>query len=311
LHFINKIPYLHPLNQTIFKLNHLTMKKLFVVLFVMATGVLSVSAQDAATASGPITSKRGFQILPEAGDWSVSFDAIPVLNYVGNAMSLAGTTIYSDFPSTQAITVRKFNDANNAYRGMVRFDLGSTTSKFNSASDDPAAAAGTTVEDKRSAKNSDIQLGFGIEKRKGLSRVQGIYGAMVMIGKTGSSDKYTYGNAFSATNTTPTSNNFNGNATFPGTRTTETKTSSGFSFGVVGFIGAEYFIAPKLSIGAEFQWGPSFSSNGKLDTTTETWDGATNTVKSTTTTTAGGSSMGFFTNVAGVSTGAINLNFFF
>ena len=291
------------------------MKKLFVVLFVMATGILSVNAQDAATtATGPIMSKRGYPILPQGGDWSVSFDAIPVLKFAGNAFSNAGTnTISSAFPYTNTITVRKFIDDNTAYRGMVRFDLGTTTTKAN-VRDDAAFAADPatteTVEDKRVSKNSNIQIGAGIEKRKGMSRVQGIYGAMAMIGygrgSSGGSNKYTYGNALGTTNQSPTTSNFSGGSSNPLSRVTEDKTSAGFSIGVVGFIGAEYFIAPKLSLGAEFQWGPTFSKDGDSESTSEEWDGARGVIKTTTTTTAGGSSFGFNTGVT-----SINLNFFF
>jgi len=295
------------------------MKKLFVVLFIMATGALSVNAQDATTTttttttSGPIMSKRGFPILPQGGDWGISFNAIPLMNYVGSVFSNAGNNAanYSAFPNTgaQAITARKFIDDNTAYRAMLRFDLGSTTTKFNSQDDAAVAADPTstsTVEDKKASKNSNIQIGGGIEKRKGVGRVQGIYGAMVMIGKTGGSSKYTYGNAFSNTTPNPTSHNFGSNIPAAGSRTTETKTGSGFNVGLVGFIGAEYFIAPKLSLGAEFQWGPSFTRTGDLDTTVESWDGAKSAIKSTTTTTAGGSNVGFGTGVT-----TINLNFFF
>ncbi|MFL5730227.1 MAG: hypothetical protein ACJ75J_12145 [Cytophagaceae bacterium] len=251
-------------------------------------------------------SKRGYAILPQGGDWGISFNAIPVLNYVGNTFNnTAGNTVSAAFPAVGAVSARKFIDDNNAYRALVRFDLGTTSMKNNTASDASGAPAGTTVEDKESIKNSNIQIGGGIEKRKGTSRVQGIYGAMAMIGKTGGSKKYTYGNAFSSTNTAPTTNNFDGND-LGGARITETKTGSGFSIGVVGFIGAEYFVAPKLSLGAEFQWGPSFQSNGKLDTTVESWDGVNNVVKTTTTSVAGGSSLGFNTAVT-----SINLNFFF
>src|SRR5205085_161225 len=153
-------------------------KKLFVVLFVMATGVLSVNAQDASTtttASGPIMSKRGYPILPQSGDWSVSFDAIPVLKFAGNAFSNAGTnTISAAFPSSNTITVRKFIDDNTAYRGMIRFDLGTTTIKAN-VQNDPAVAADpastATVEDKAVIKNSNVVIGAGLEKRRGTSRV--------------------------------------------------------------------------------------------------------------------------------------------
>jgi hypothetical protein len=288
------------------------MKKLFVVLFVMATGVLSVSAQDAATASGPIMSKRGYAILPEAGDWSISFNAIPVLNYVGNAFNSSGNTISAGFPSSQTITVRKFNDANNAYRGMLRFDLGSSANKFNVQNDvalaaDPTSTA--TVEDKQSVKNSDIVIGAGIEKRKGISRVQGIYGAMAFInfgrGSNGT-QKYTYGNAITSANQNPTFHNFGSNDLGGGSRVTKSTTSNGFGIGVLGFVGAEYFVAPKLSVGAEFQWGPSIQMNGKSTVESEAWDGVNNAVKTTTTETAGNSSMGFNTGVT-----SINLNFFF
>jgi hypothetical protein len=292
------------------------MKKLFIILFLMATGVFSVNAQDATTTttSGPIMSKRGFPILPQGGDWGVSFNAIPVLNFVGNAFSLAGTnTISAAFPSTNVITVRKFIDDNTAYRAMLRFDLGTTTNKFNSR-DDAAFSADpnttSTVTDKEVSKNSNIQIGGGIEKRKGTGRVQGIYGAMATIGlgrgASGGSNKYTYGNGFSSTTIAPTSHNFDGNSTVPGTRTTESHTAAGFNIGVLGFIGAEYFIAPKLSLGAEFQWGPSFGMTGKSSTTVDTWDGAKSAVKTTTTTQAGGTDFKFGTGVT-----SINLNFFF
>lgn len=288
------------------------MKKLFVVLFLMATGVFSVNAQDATTtaASGPIMSKRGYPILPQGGDWGISFNAIPVLNFVGNAFSLAGTnTISSAFPSTNVITARKFIDDNTAYRAQIRFNLGTATNKFNTASDVSGAPAGTTVEDKKSTKNSDIVIGGGIEKRKGTGRVQGIYGAMAMInfgrGSSGGTSKYTYGNSLNTTTGGATTHDFSSNTTsFVSSRTTKTTTANGFGIGVLGFIGAEYFIAPKLSLGAEFQWGPSFQSNGK--STTETESLSAGAIKTTTTTTAGSSSFGFNTGVT-----SINLNFFF
>jgi hypothetical protein len=298
------------------------MKKSFVVLFLMATGMLSANAQDATTttttttttSSGPIMSKRGFPILPQGGDWGISFNAIPVLNYVGNSFNnTVGNSISAAFPATNVITARKFTDDNTAYRAMLRLDLGTTTNKFNSTNDvaknaDPNSTA--TVEDKEVSKNSNIQIGGGLEKRKGMGRVQGIYGAMAMIGFGrgagigAGTHTYTYGNSFSSTTPTPTSHNFDGNATTPGTRTTKSQTAGGFMIGVVGFIGAEYFIAPKLSLGAEFQWGPSYSMTGKSTTTTE--DFSTGVVKSTTTTTAGGSSLNVGTGVT-----SINLNFFF
>jgi hypothetical protein len=42
-----------------------------------------------------------------------------------------------------------------------------------------------------------------------------------------------------------------------------------FGIGVRAFIGAEYFILPKMSLGADFGWGLGFSTTGASKTTYE------------------------------------------
>ncbi len=39
---------------------------------------------------------------------------------------------------------------------------------------------------------------------------------------------------------------------------------SSVGVGVEGFLGAEYFIAPKLSIGGQFAWGPTYSVSNDI-----------------------------------------------
>ena len=48
-----------------------------VLALALAFGVTTAFAQD-------LTSKKGEPILPEAGDWGISTDATPFLNYAGN-----------------------------------------------------------------------------------------------------------------------------------------------------------------------------------------------------------------------------------
>lgn len=48
-----------------------------------------------------------------------------------------------------------------------------------------------------------------------------------------------------------------------------------FNVGVRAFVGAEYFVAPKVSIGGEFGWGIGFAMNGKSKTEIESIGGAT------------------------------------
>ena len=45
------------------------------------------------------------------------------------------------------------------------------------------------------------------------------------------------------------------------------------TIGVRGFIGAEYFILPKMSIGGEFGWGLGLQSDGASSMSMESTDG--------------------------------------
>ncbi len=85
-----------------------------------------------------------------------------------------------------------------------------------------------------------------------------------------------------------------------------------FGIGVRGFVGVEYFFAPKISIGGEFGWGINFLSTAKGSSETEVWDGTG--VKTTETESAGDSQFHVDTdNLAGVDNldGSINLLFYF
>jgi len=45
------------------------------------------------------------------------------------------------------------------------------------------------------------------------------------------------------------------------------------------FVGFEYFVLPKLSLGGEFGWGPAVGLLGKTHTTFEGWDMANDELK--------------------------------
>jgi len=240
-----------------------------------AFGVASVFAQD-------LTSKKGETILPEAGDWGVSVNANPFLNYAGNFIGGNGLNAAptANFLTTnQTITGKYFIDEKTAYRGGIRINFSSASTATKVAAI-PATSPATFVDDVTTVSGSNIGLTFGLEKRKGKTRLQGFYGAeaglMFGSGKT----TFEYGNDLSANNAI--------------TRTALTKGGSTFGFGLRGFIGAEYFILPKMSIGAEFGWGLAFNRTGEGETTTDTWNGSA--VESTTTNTGKSSSFGIDTD---------------
>jgi hypothetical protein len=279
------------------------MKKLFITFSFVAATFMSAFAQDEAPAAtdGPIMSKRGRAILPEAGDIGLSIEAAPVLNYFGDLLSNSGATPFTfNSPFNGSIVGRYFLDEKTAVRGIVRIGKGSFKDVEFVNDVTSTATPPAQVEDVEKVSYTNITLGGGLEMRRGNGRVQGFYGAQALIGLEGNKTKYEYGNALTATNTAHTSS-FGQLA-----GVTENKSGSIFTFGVQGFIGVEYFFAPKISIGGEFAWGPVIESEGKGELTRETWNFGTNAKETTTTETAGGSA--FILDVVNT---AINLNFYF
>ena len=56
---------------------------------------------------------------------------------------------------------------------------------------------------------------------------------------------------------------------------TKVKDGTLVGFGIRGFLGVEYFIAPKLSLSAEYGWGPSIANKGRGSIETQVVDGNT------------------------------------
>ena len=93
-------------------------------------------------------------------------------------------------------------------------------------------------------------------------------------------------------------------------RDLEVKNGSTFGLMIRGFLGAEYFIAPKISISAELGWGIGLSSSGDASTSSETYDFGDDTSSNSSTTTPGDSSFNI-TNDLGVSNGVLGLTLHF
>jgi hypothetical protein len=285
------------------------MKKL-TILFSVMFFVTLLNAQE------ELKNKQGVAILPAAGDYAIGIDATPIFNFFGNFVKINSAVPFND-PSSwnfvnanNAIFAKYFVDAQTAFRANVRIGLTSTTDKeyvMQDGQTDPLV----TVEDKAKYGNTNIVLGLGMEKRRGATRLQGFYGAEAQILFRGSSRKYTYGNAFSSSNTTPTMTNFdvaNPNVLSPIARITKSKAGSTIGLGLRAFAGVEYFIAPKFSVGGEFGWGLSIATQGDGKVTTESWDFANSTIKTIETKTGGGGFLGFDTDNFG---GAIYMLFHF
>jgi len=260
-------------------------------------------ASSAAFAQDLVNSK-GEKYLPEAGDWAISVNAAPFLQYVGQFLSAGPNPApgFNYITNNQTIVGKMFIDATSAYRGIVRIGYTSqsvTDQIIEANTTNTYPASPTMVNDKMSMHNMNVALGAGKEWRRGHGRLQGYYGADAMLGISSSGSSYTYGNALSTgatgvpVNTTYTTN-FGSNiigVTDPygnAARVLSSGNPMTFSFGVRGFIGAEYFIIPKISIGGEFGWGLGFTSTGKTETKVEGIGGATPAVNTFDTKSGGG-----------------------
>ncbi|KJS07162.1 MAG: hypothetical protein VR77_01960 [Flavobacteriales bacterium BRH_c54] len=279
--------------------------------------VASLFLATATFAQDGLTSKKGEAYLPEAGDWSIGIDANPIINYAGNLFN--GNTFNSAgagatwFAPNMAIYGKMFKDETTAYRGMLRIGFGSTTTT--NIFDTSSTVTPVELTDEMKTSYNNIVLGGGIEKRRGNTRIQGVYGAMIMIGFGGSSTTYDYGHGFSDDVVATWTDNFTAGTTTTsnGPRTTEMKNGSTFMLGLQGFIGVEWFFAPKVSLGAEYTWGLAMNSTGEGEQTTEQWTLASpsataNSLVTRTTKTGKTSSFGLDTGISGAN---ISLNFHF
>jgi hypothetical protein len=299
------------------------MKKIFFAVLVsgLATAAIAQDATTTTTEAPVLKSKKGEAYLPVTDEWALGVSANPFLDYLGNFLNGTDGNNAPEFeyPTNPASRFGVFGklmkDEKTAYRLRFNLGIGSRTNKAvvnqNELNPDPAYPAFT--EDWQKVSTTSILIAPGIEKRRGSTRLQGVYGAELVIGYTSSKTTYEYGNSLSADfPNVVNSHEFGNNNIINGTtRATEDKTSASFLVGARGFIGVEYFIAPKISLGGEFGYLLGFETLGRATRKTETWDAASVAVRNTETDVLGNN--GFSSIGIGLDNlnGSINLLFYF
>jgi hypothetical protein len=142
-----------------------------IVAIILATGI--VSAQETPV----LTSKNGTPILPQAGDFAIGVNAIPMFEFVGNMFNnQVNNTVGFEFldNNTRFIFGKYFIEDLTALRIGIR--VGHTRlSDIQYITKDTLGGGGTKADDalwttdKRSTVNTNVMLGIGVEKRKGVS----------------------------------------------------------------------------------------------------------------------------------------------
>ncbi len=296
----------------------MTMKKILFSLLITCFTLSVIQAQD-------LTSKKGTPILPEAGEYGLSIDAVPFFEFAGNLFN--GNSFNSapsfDFPSfghsypSYTLSGKYFKSATMAYRGKLRVGYYAQTMK-NTLKDqtDSTNVDFRTVDDKWTNSAYNVSLGAGIEKRRGKGRVQGVYGAMANLMVSAQANKVKYGNEISSTYKNPVSTSYpwtktesgNYNTSPSSNRTIKDNDGMTFGIGVNAFVGVEYFFAPKMSIGGEFSFAIMVAVTGKSKSEKEYWDSSSSSVKTIQTKQGGSTTFGIDNTNTG---GAINLSFYF
>lgn len=210
--------------------------------------------------------------LPEEGDWAIGVDALPILRYAGNIFNGNTDNKYID-----NISGRPFVNTNKRFtdRGLVpdvsimgkymltdewglRGNIGFMFRSIHDnryVRDDRALALNPLSEDKvidyAHYKRNGASIMLGAEYRKGQRRVQGVFGMGVLFAFQNDNTSYTYGNELTDINQRP-STSFSEVYDDNGYRVIKTNgKGSDFYTGLTGSAGFEWFVAPKISLGAE------------------------------------------------------------
>jgi hypothetical protein len=231
------------------------MKKLMAICFLAA----AVTAQ--AQLQPVLKNKRGISILPQKGDFCIGISANPFFEYFGNMFNSQGNNVSPNFtPVRQLVYGKYMKSAHIAYRGSLSIDVNNTSYSYTVRDLSPGASADAMVADKYKMSASILGLSIGMEKRRGDTRLQGYYGAdLLLTFSANQSGKVEYGNKIEYYDT-----GFSRQVSFKG--------PSEFTFGILAFAGVEYFIAPRISIGGELSMGPSVRFRGKSSYKRESYD---------------------------------------
>jgi hypothetical protein len=245
---------------------------------------LGLTATVNAQTNEQVQNKKGTDIMPVKGEYAIGIgtNLSTLSGFVGN---MFGYTAFNSLNSTYitnpafggnvAIYGKYMVSDNNAMR--VSFNNGGTdfTDRYETY-DDRANDPDSVVIDSRRSNTSATYVSAGWEWRRGKSRLRGFYGGDAIMSWSNTHYHYNYGNDLGASNLTPTNSftRFNGQNVWNSDygRMTEERFGATFGIGVRGFVGVEYFIAPKICIGTEFGWRAMLSQTGKSKTSYEEYD---------------------------------------
>ncbi len=219
------------------------------IIFCLAT--LMVVSQTDTAKSKLLVSKKGIPILPQKGDISLGTDAEPFLQYLGN-MHNADMDNYLT-PSDVKLYGKYFLKPNEAVRAILKIANSTSTQKSYVRDDaaffkDPLSRA--QAQDWKQTQNRSYLINIAYLKYRGYGRLRGFYGPHIGYSYYKYKNKYSYGNPMSAANPLPTSTAYE--TISENGRVLINDNGATHKVFIGGTVGVEYYIFPKICIGAEF-----------------------------------------------------------
>ncbi len=246
------------------------MKKNILIPMLLSTFLIAKSQQDSI-----LKSKKGKVILPEKHTCALGISGNSFFNYLGNLFSNSGNNrLNLDLVGNNTLYGKYFVSKRNAIR--MRFYLNLNSANYeNKIPYDLDPSGREIVTDKLDQMSTNYTIASGYERRHDCGRLQVFGGAELLLSRSYTTNKYSYGNKFSTTNPNPTTSLFNstgGNYSRISNRVLNSNNDSGFGYGLRTFIGLEYFFLPKISVGGEFGISGIMYTNGINSSNTEFWD---------------------------------------
>lgn len=252
------------------------MKRLMLLIILAIFAINLTNAQE-------LTNKKGEIILPKQGDFVLGFDAVPVVNFALNVVNIMNNTGHTaqhpGFVSGYSgILVGKyFLKDNIAVR--VRFGLNTSSTSISDYFFDPKDVFANPgdpslwglIKDVTTTSSKDFFVGTGLELRRGHNRLQGFCGSELFFGTKSSILKKEYAVPMSEEALNNGYTNADGSPVVAN-RLLKNKSGNALVLGLRGFVGVEYFVAPKISIAAEFGWGFGVVTEPRGSVTHEVWN---------------------------------------
>lgn len=272
-------------------------------ILMLALSLLIATAAFAVEADKPTPEERAKKDysswLPKQGDMSIGFSLDPIATFAGNLFNgnlsnslgdLAGEPLLLQTLPTSMVSIMGTYMLTDQLAVRANIGLGISTKRYNYYVQDDAAVAlddlsNAKVIDQARVKACSGSIALGVEYRVGKqSAVQGVFGGGLNYAFGSSANSYAYGNAITELNQDPS---INPNLPMPiavvpylpNARLLSQQTPDLIHMvGIYGSVGIEWFVAPKIALGANVNLGIYYEINPMQVSVYEGWNTITEAV---------------------------------